>query len=267
MEKITDTIKQEATCFNVRIAGLNAEIRTIYKSSYFYCRDFLSDGLPLFTVQVTEEDIHRAMEKRDKYFYMYRAFEGVEDKYFLTKEKNESDIEISVLYAKFVEVALEYNRIFMHGAVVGINDKSVMFTAPTGTGKTTHIMKWIENVKDAYVVNGDKPLIHINNDEVLACGTPWRGKENLGINTMVPLKAIIVMERNELNRIEEISFEQAYPFLLQQTYIPNEVDKAKKTLELLIKLSNKVRIYRFMFNNLREDCFETAYNTLIGNLT
>ena len=88
-------------------------------------------------------------------------------------------------------------------------------------------------------------------------------KENKYTNTMVPIKAIVCMERSEENHITEITFAQAFPFLLQQSYRPGDKDKMRKTLRLLQSLNGKVKFYRFKCNNFKDDCFEVAYNALV----
>ena len=153
----------------------------------------------------------------------------------------------------------------MHGAVIALDDQtSFMFTAKSGTGKTTHIRKWLENAPGAFVVNGDKPLIKIADTEAIAYGTPWCGKEHLNTNIGVPLRAIVLMERSEDNAIEEITFSQAFPTLLQQTYRPADADKMRKTLSLLSALNGKMKFYRFRFNNLKPDAFRVSYEALTG---
>ena len=265
MSNISNGSKQDRTCFNINIAGLEAEIHTVYESSYYFCKDYLSNGVPEIKVVVTQSDIQQEIEEGKTSFFTCVEYDGKQQKHVIVdKVINDSRIEINVVYRKLIEAAVEYNTIFMHGAVISVHNKGIMFTAQSGTGKTTHMMKWLQNLNEAFVVNGDKPLVKIQDNEVTAYGTPWCGKENLSTNTMVPLKTIVLMERSEDNHIEEISFGKAYSFLLQQTYIPHDSDKAKKTLALLAKLHNLVRIYRFQFNNFADDCFETAYNTLIG---
>lgn len=253
----------ERTCFNVNIAGIETEIHTVYPSSYFYCQQYLSDGIPTIRIEVTAEEIKSEIDEGKEFFYTCTEYIGEQNKKIVLKETNESRTEISIVYRKFVEAVLDYNRIFMHGAVISAQNQAIMFTAPSGTGKTTHIMKWLQKLDGAFVVNGDKPIIEITNNDVTAYGTPWCGKEKLGMNTKARLKNIVLMERNDKNRIEEISFGQAYPFLLQQTYLPREPEKAKKTLKLLNKLYQKVHIYRFQFNNFEDDCFEVAYHGIL----
>ncbi len=98
----------------------------------------------------------------------------------------------------------------------------------------------------------------------MACGSPWGGKENYYINTMVPLKSIILMERAEDNCIEQISFAEAFPALLSQVFHPDDEDKTRKTLRLMQRLHPSVSFWRFRFNNYKDDCFDVAYNALVG---
>lgn len=264
MREFTNKSEFEKTQFNVNIAGLEAEINTVYPSSFFFCQQYISDGVPLFKIWVTQEDIQNEIDEGKEFFYTYTGHEDDNKGYEISKKINESQLELSIVYRKFVEAALDYDIVFMHGAVIAYNNQSIMFTAPSGTGKTTHVMQWLQNLKDTYIVNGDKPLIKITDNDVTAYGTPWCGKEKMNTNTKMPLKAIVLMERNEQNHIEEISFGQAYPFLLRQTYLPHDPEKAKKTLILLSKLYKQVHIYRFLFNNFEDNCFKVAYQGIFG---
>ena len=174
-------------------------------------------------------------------------------------------IETYALQRKVAESLISFSTFLMHGAVIAVDKQnSFMFTAKSGTGKTTHIRKWLENDPEAFVVNGDKPLIKVTDSEAIAYGTPWCGKEHLNTNIGVPLRAIVLMERSEDNEIEEISFSQAFPTLLQQTYRPADADKMRKTLSLLSALNGKMKFYRFRFNNLKPDAFRVSYEALTG---
>lgn len=263
MNNLSSKSEYEKTHFNVNIAGVEAEINTVYPSSYYFCDHYLSDGTPVLTIEITQEDIEREIEKGRQHYFTYTGYTDKGE----TKDKvYEGRAETSVLFRKFIEAVLAYDIIFMHGAVISVQNQAYMFTAPSGTGKTTHIMHWLQNIRDAFVINGDKPLVRIKDDSVTAYGTPWCGKEKMETNTEAPLKAIVLMERSEENHIEEISFGQAYTFLLQQTYLPHDPEKAKKTLALLAKLGKQVRIYIFKFNNYADDCFDVAYHGILGTM-
>ena len=151
----------------------------------------------------------------------------------------------------------------MHGAVIAVGQKAWLFTAPSGTGKTTHIRLWLENIPGSYVVNGDKPLIRMG-EEVTVFGTPWAGKEGMQRNTGVPLCGIVLLERGALNRIEALDFAHALPTLIQQIYRPKEREPLEKTLELIGELDRRIPLYRIECNMLPEAAL-TAYETLCGS--
>ncbi len=240
-------MKQDKNHFCLSVAGHSFAINALYSQVYELCGEYLTEEPAEEEIYITEEDID--IEQNDI---------NNEDAVI----KRRSYLETLAVYRKIAEKMLDYDTFLMHGAVVGYKDASYMFTAASGTGKTTHILKWLDNLDDAYVVNGDKPLIKITQDKAIACGTPWQGKEKLGQNCIVPLKAIVFMERAENNEIEEISFEKALSFLIKQTYMPEDVIKMKKTLSLISKLKGRVNFYKFMFNNMKDDSFEIAYNAI-----
>ena len=232
--------------FKIKIAGLIIEIDTPSPRTCIMCYHYLSQGKTDINVKVTKEDIQNEIYK-----------------YGSTK-KDETSLETLAVYRQIIEKASAFGIFLMHGAVIAIDDKAFMFTAPSGTGKTTHIKKWLKNAKGAYVVNGDKPLIKVTNKGIYACGTPWCGNEHMETNTMVPLKAIVCMERGEENHIEEKTFLQVYSFILQQTYRSPDVEIAKETLNYLLKLQESVSFWHFSCNNLKEDSFHIAYKALMG---
>lgn len=264
MQMLFEETRKDPCQFNIKIAGVVVEIKALYPSTYFLCRDYLSDESPMIHVSTTKEEIYREIQKSGKFFYTCKEFAGSEKERNTSREINESVAEPIVIYRKIIEELLAFDILFMHGAAVGVGDRAFLFTAPSGTGKTTHIMKWKEHSDNTYIVNGDKPLLRITDRGVEACGTPWCGKEYYGENMIVPLKAIVLMERKEENHIEEVPFCQAYTYLLRQIHLPDEAEKARKTIKLLSILGEKMRFFRFRFNNFSDDCFDISYNTLRG---
>ena len=94
------------------------------------------------------------------------------------------------------------------------------------------------------MVNDDKPFLKIGENGVLACGSPWNGKHKLGNNIQVPLKAICILERGEENHIKEIPPKEALPMLIQQSARPSDPKKMGKYMELIDRLTQKVKFYR-----------------------
>ena len=238
--------------FAIRVANRNILIHSIYTRVYELCKPYLKEGTVIsdIEIQITDDLIHEETER------------------ILStniKVPDERNIEWMVLHRLISEELLAFDTMLMHGAVVAVDNKAYMFTAKSGTGKTTHIQSWLANIDNAYVVNGDKPFIIIpeTDEPPLACGSPWAGKEKMQTNTTVPLNAIVLMERAEENYIERVSLSQVLPDLLQQIYRPKDKEEMRQTLNLIQRLSKTVSFWRFRFNNFKDDCFDTAYKALV----
>jgi len=133
--------------------------------------------------------------------------------------------------------------------VIAVDGVGYMFTAKSGTGKSTHARLWREQFGDrAVMINDDKPLLKITDAGVIAYGTPWNGKHHLDTNTSVPLKAICILCRGETNRIEPVGKKEAYPLLCQQSNRAADPEGMLRTLKLIESLSGSVALYRLTCN-------------------
>lgn len=217
-----------------KIAGKVVEINSIYEDVHEYCSAYLTDESVDYTVTIKQNDIDYEFEFSKK-----------------EKERNEElDIclkseylEKLAVYRKIADKMIDYNTILFHGSAIAVDGVAYLFTAKSGTGKSTHTRLWREYLGErAVMVNDDKPLIKIE-DEILVCGTPYNGKHKLGNNISVPLKSICILTRAKENYIEKITKQQAYTMILQQTHRPKDLEKMKKTLELVDKLIDNVDLY------------------------
>lgn len=129
---------------------------------------------------------------------------------------------------------------------VAVDGEAYLFTAPSGTGKSTHTRLWRERFGErAVMINDDKPLIRMEEGTFYVYGTPWNGKHHLSVNQKAPIKAICLLERGKTNHAQQISPAEAYPGLYRQIYRPqNDRGKMLKTLQLLHKMAESIPLYR-----------------------
>lgn len=237
--------------FDIALAGLKIHIDSYFSDVFSMCGKYLipytSDYDILVDVQKPDIMNEIAISEREN-----------------GQKSSAKSVEKLAVYRKIAEELPNYDAFLMHGAAIAVDNAAYLFIAKSGTGKTTHITKWLENLDHAYVVNGDKPLIRILNGVVYVCGTPWSGKESLDTNIMVPLRAIVIQERSPENHIRKISFLEALSMLVQQVYRPADDEKMRKTLSLFKLLNPQVSFYRFDFNNFNADAFDVAHNALCG---
>ncbi len=228
------------TEFTAKLAGLPILIRAVHPELRRFLRDWLCEEEPELTVEMSPEDIDRERELDAE----SRAAEGLEPIRF-----SDAYLETLALYRKLAEALVEREVLLLHGSVVAVDGQAYLFTAKSGTGKSTHSRLWRELFGErAVMINDDKPLLRVSKEGVTAFGTPWNGKHRLGGNLSAPLKALCILSRDERNHIEPISLEDAFPMLFQQCYRPRQPEKMPLVLSLLERLGTEVKCYRLGCN-------------------
>lgn len=228
------------------IADVNFEMH--YKSEYvgMLCKDYEVNNQekPEFSIDVSKSDIEVEMSKSEEVFPEY-AYESL------------------ALYRKLCEKMLDYDTFLFHCSAVEVDGKAFVFSAPSGTGKSTHTKMWREYFGSrAVMINDDKPLIQIKKDAIYVCGTPWCGKHGIQTNKKVPIQGICFLQRGKENKIRQISVLDAYPNLYKQTYQPiDKKDKMLKTLSLIRRLTERIPFYE-MQCNISKQAAEIAWNAM-----
>lgn len=148
-----------------------------------------------------------------------------------------SDCEYVWTGAIFYESLIHFDGFVLHASAVVVEGKAYLFSAPSGTGKSTHTALWLEHFGDrAKILNDDKPAIRVVDDKIKVFGTPWSGKTALNLNIEAELAGICFLERANTNYIEELSKSEAIIRIFNQTLRPN----VEKDMDLLLKTLDKV---------------------------
>lgn len=109
----------------------------------------------------------------------------------------------------------------MHGSSIAYRGRGVVFSAPSGTGKSTHAGLWKTYYgEDVCHINDDKPAIRFWDDRPVVYGTPWSGKTDLNTNTSAPLEAIVFLKQAPHNAIYSLSPEEAMMHIHRETVRP-----------------------------------------------
>lgn len=238
-----------------KIADVVVEIDSAYLRVHVFCQDYRCVGPAEIVIRTSVEDIEYEQKRSD----LENELEGK------APEKHAEDyLEILAVYRKLADALMERDIFLFHGSAIAVDGRAVLFTAKSGTGKSTHTKLWREVFGDrAMMINDDKPLLKINEENVQVCGTPWDGKHRISTNSIVPLEAICILERGEKNEICAITPRQALPMLLQQSHRSADPAVIARMMQVIDKLSSRVRFYRLRCN-MDPEAAQVAYNGIFG---
>ena len=241
------------TEFTIEIAGRVAAVKTIFESTREYCAQYLAQGQADFSVQLEPRDLVFEQEKSAR----QNAMDGLP-----VRKYPDAYLETLALQRKLTEAMFQYDTLLFHGSVVAVDGIAYLFTARSGTGKSTHTRLWREVFGGrAVMVNDDKPFLRITEEGVVACGSPWNGKHGLGTNLTVPLKAICLLERGERNTIKQVSAQEMIGILFQQSSRPRDPGLMPRYMELIDRLAGMVDFY-CMACNMDSEAASVAYEAI-----
>lgn len=221
----------------ISIAGLSIELRGF---SSFFSEDFLAFKVPVregaaadqvITVTtkfapalpgarvILENEELCVLDAGNEWELLYPS-SPVIAKTLVTKDGRRADIFIKDPYSEnpvqdvfhairlpFLLFAREHGFYALHSASVNYNGKALLFSAPSGTGKSTHAALW-EKAGWAKILNGDLNLIGFHDGRPYVYGIPWCGTSGRFTTETVPLGSVFLLKRGKKNRIEQFSMGQ-----------------------------------------------------------
>ena len=113
------------------------------------------------------------------------------------------------------QLLLELDALLLHASFVRFQGKGVLFSGPSGIGKSTQARLW-EACRGAEILNGDRAAICLDEGVWRAYGLPIAGSSRIFRNESAPVEAIVVLRQAPHNRIRPISPAEAVRTLLPE---------------------------------------------------
>lgn len=229
-----------------KIAGLTVDMGYKYETMKKQAAAYKIDGMG---------------EKPDMKIYLPHEF--LEEKQRELSDLTLGDCEYLYTGAAFYSGLLHYGGFMLHSSAVVMDDGAYLFTADSGTGKSTHTSLWQKAFGEdrVQILNDDKPAIRIAQEGIFACGTPWSGKTDLNVNRIVPLRAIGFLERSQENWIKRRPGGEMVGKIMRQTVRPPVQSEMDALLKYLDKVLTDVPVYSLGVN-MDVEAAEMAYEVM-----
>lgn len=227
-----------------KIADIVVEMKQEYSETAYWYKPYLYDGEeePEFSIEVLPDEID------------YLVKNGV--------DITPAIAENMVLCNKFNRRLMRFYGSYIHSSAMLFDGKVYLFSAPSGTGKSTHTKKWLARFGDRVrIINDDKPSFRLIDGRCIVYGTPFAGGTDVQENTSAELGGLVFVERSETNSLEKIPPSKSISLLISQSPgRPNE-KVGERQLEMFSQLLTRYPAY-LLRCNLDDSAVDSALGIL-----
>ncbi len=224
----------------IELAGIPVEAVCRCPENEAFLQGWQTEREPVFTVAPGEEELRLAQDIHNR----AEQAAGREP-----RPLRPAYLENLALHRMLADELALRGVLLMHGSALCMDGEAYIFTARSGTGKSTHARLWREIFGDrVWMINDDKPMLRFTEDGVEVCGTPWMGKHRLGRNASAPLKAVVSLQRGAVNSIRPMTREEACTAVFLQTYASRKPESMQALVNLKLALMERVPCYRLTCN-------------------
>ena len=223
------------------IAGLKVKMNPKYGRLTRQSASYRSFGEPVMTVKPDPYDEARVVRNRT----------------------SEEEREYICCSAAFCREITQHGRFFLHASAVVYEGEAYLFSAPSGTGKSTHTAFWRQLFPESYILNDDKPVIWPQNEQITVWGSPFAGKTNLQVNRGVPLGGICFLKQGSENQIQQVTEDKALALMLNNTWRPGSNDRMNRLLDMMEQVVTQIQVYEMSCTRNREAA-ELSYRVMKG---
>ncbi|MBO5334051.1 MAG: hypothetical protein J6B37_08080 [Clostridia bacterium] len=170
-----------------------------------------------------------------------------------------NELVVTAVYSRLCSL----NTALIHASYVDYNGNGIVFTGPSGIGKTTQAELW-SKYRNATIVNGDKVFVRLVGDKFYAYGSPWKGSSSYSVNHKSELKGIVVLLQSENNRIRKLNDIEATQFFLPHVFMPRWSEKCMHELFLTLNiLLEKIPVW-LLECNLEEEAINITEKAIFN---
>ena len=241
--KLTDSVKVSESSFDVRKDEASIIIQNGFEKRYLYIK---GDRIP-YAVSVEKDSSHSVIYVSEKYLYHFKDTDSM----FISLLSLERRLQ-------------EKNEFILHSSFIMYNNEAVLFTAPSGTGKSTQAELW-KRYRNARVINGDRTVLSIKGNTLYASGSPHCGSSGITENASFPVKAVVMLSQAKYNSVCRASFTDNALSLFKEITVNYHNDSFfNKAMNMTENIFSLTDVY-LLKCNISEDAVTCLYDALYVN--
>ena len=283
---IVSTIIGESMVYNISVGGIAIQLKLLNKSNVLAITPFITTRKPeyyisfefahsleplleqpLFTMSnehVYDQGNYRVIDESsyriiiDKQIKSYKVL-------ILKHQTNDLDELEYVISEKIItEISALRHQFLLHGSAIVYNNKAIICSGHTQTGKTTLTKAWIKEHPESKYINDDKPLFSIEQEKIYISSHPWAGTEGLAKDIKAELETIIFVKKGIVNQVIEIDNHQKIGLLMEHFKKSIDSNVTKNLLDMIDKIIKNHKIIIYQHAN-DQNSIKTLYDYLNKN--
>ena len=146
----------------------------------------------------------------------------------------------------FEALLIHRNRLCFHAACVETPLGGILFSGPSGIGKSTQAGLWCK-YRASRLINGDRPILSFHEEGVRAWGSPYAGSSECHINESCTVRAVVLLKQGKENALRRLQGAEAFRAVWSGVTVPLwDMAAAEKACDLTLALLEKVPVYEFI---------------------
>ncbi|MDR1565067.1 MAG: hypothetical protein LBS74_08935 [Oscillospiraceae bacterium] len=164
-------------------------------------------------------------------------------KCFVSTPKNGEYAPVLSCLLAFELPLLQFGGFSLHSSLVKYKGRAVLFSAPSGTGKSTQARLWQTHL-GAETINGDRALLRKLSRGWQAYGSPWAGTSCIYRQESAEKPIVFIVRQSANNRVTELSKAEAFKLILSEAQVQHwQPQLMAKSCDLIEQFVRETPIY------------------------
>ncbi|MCR5665889.1 MAG: hypothetical protein K6G01_03605 [Eubacterium sp.] len=137
----------------------------------------------------------------------------------------------------------ECDSMVLHCAYLQWNEQAILFSAPSGVGKSTQAELW-EEYRGGKTINGDRGLLRKEEGQWMVDGWPVCGSSKICYNKKMPIRAIVMLYQAQENTVRRLRPVEAFKKIYGQITVNGwNAKQGNQCVGMLEQLVQEVEVY------------------------